>query len=63
MITYRLSFLCKDREEKMKQLHYNDKDKFMSTEHNVCGKEVSHGMGLQIKPKYEVYRGTFDRRN
>ena len=32
-----LSFLCKDREEKFKDKPYNDKDKFMSTKHNICG--------------------------
>ena len=31
-----LSFLCKDREEKFKDKPYTDKDKFMSTKHNMC---------------------------
>ena len=40
----RLSFLCKDREEKFKDRPYNDKDKFMSAKHNMY-EEASHGMG------------------
>ena len=49
-----LSFLCKDREEKCKDMPYNDKDTFKSAKHNTY-EEVSHGMDPQIRPKYELY--------
>ncbi len=31
-----LSFLCKDREEKVKNKPYNNKGEFMSIKHNMC---------------------------
>nr|WP_304710475.1 DUF6512 family protein [uncultured Acetatifactor sp.] len=50
----RLSFLCKDREEKCKEMSYNDKDTFKSAKHHTY-EEVSHGMGRKIKPKHGLY--------
>ena len=34
---YRLSFLCRDREETFKDKPYNEEGKFMSIEHNMWG--------------------------
>ena len=37
IIKQHLSFLCRDREEIYKDKPYNDKDKYLSTKHNMCG--------------------------
>ncbi len=40
-----LSFLCKDREEEIKNKAYINKDRSVSVKNKMYRQEVSHGMG------------------
>ncbi len=40
-----LSFLCKDREEKIRDKAYINKDRSVSVKNKMYRQEVSHGMG------------------